>query len=332
MSATPPAGLARRLGVGDAVLVGLGAMVGAGVFSAYAPAARAAGSALLVALALAAVVAWCNATSTAALAAEHPQAGGVAAAVVMTAVNYLDIRRTAVLNRVLVAVTLLCLGLVVVGALAAPGPRHALPVAHDLRAAGLHGVLQAAGLLFFAFAGYARVATLGEEVRDPRRAIPRAVPVALGLVIAVYAVVGVSVLLVLGPAATGASPVPLRDAVAAGDLPGLAGLVRVGAVTASAGVLLTAMAGVGRTALAMARDAELPTALAAVHPRFQLPHRAELVLGAVVVVAVSLADVRSAIGFSSLAVLGYDAVANAAAGIVVLAAGLAGRAVARRRG
>ena len=37
---------------------------------------------------------------------------------------------------------------------------------------GAYGILQAAGLLFFAFAGYARIATLGEEVVEPKRTIP----------------------------------------------------------------------------------------------------------------------------------------------------------------
>src|SRR5918998_3456492 len=68
--------LARRLGVGDAVVVGLGSMLGAGVFTAFGPAARAAGAGIGPALALAGLVAWCNATSSAALAAVHPQSGG----------------------------------------------------------------------------------------------------------------------------------------------------------------------------------------------------------------------------------------------------------------
>jgi APA family basic amino acid/polyamine antiporter len=105
----------------------------------------------------------------------------------------------------------------------------------------------------------------------------------------------------------------LRDAVQAGSLQVLAPVVRVGAVAASLGVLLSALAGVGRTTLAMARDRELPGALAAVHPRFAVPHRAELLLGLVVTIVVSVADIREAIGFSSAGVLVYYAIANASA-------------------
>ena len=141
---------------------------------------------------------------------------------------------------------------------------------------GAYGVLQSAGLLFFAFAGYARIATLGEEVREPERVIPRAIVAALAVAVVVYAVVGVAVLSVLGPDATGASSEPLADAVAAGGWDWAVPVVRVGAALAAAGALLALVAGLGRTSLAMAREGDLPRWLAAVHPRFQVPHRAEL--------------------------------------------------------
>ena len=174
-------------------------------------------------------------------------------------------------------------------------------------------MLQSAGLLFFAFAGYARIATLGEEVRDPERVIPRAILVALGGAVLVYAVVGVAVLAVLGPEATAASTEPVADAVAATSWAWAEPVVRVGAALAAAGALLALVAGLGRTSLAMAREGDLPRWLAAVHPRFHVPHRAELTVAAVVVVLVLLVDLRGAIGFSSFGVLLYYFVANVAA-------------------
>lgn len=212
----------------DAVVVGLGSMIGAGVFAAPAPAARAAGSALLVGLALAAAVAYCNATSSARLAARYPVSGGtyvygrerlgafwgylagwcfvvgktascaamaltvgayvwpgqartvaIAAVVTLTAVNYAGMRKTAWLTRVLVALVLAVLAAIVSTSLASGAvDASRLDVGAD---ASWSGVLQAGGLLFFAFAGYARIATLGDEVRDPARTIPRAIPVALAI-------------------------------------------------------------------------------------------------------------------------------------------------------
>jgi APA family basic amino acid/polyamine antiporter len=178
---------------------------------------------------------------------------------------------------------------------------------------GVGGVLQAAGLLFFAFAGYARIATLGEEVRDPARTIPRAIPLALGIALAVYVCVAVAVLSVLGSDGLGDAAAPLADAVRTAGVPGLAPVVRVGAAVAALGSLLALILGVSRTTLAMARDGHLPGALAAVHPRFQVPHRAELAVGVVVAALAATVDVRGAIGFSSFGVLAYYAVANASA-------------------
>ncbi|RPF37421.1 APC family permease [Streptomyces sp. TLI_185] len=352
--------LERRLGVFDAVVIGLGSMIGAGIFAALAPAARAAGSGLLVGLAIASAVAYCNATSSARLAARYPQSGGtyvygrerlgefwgylagwgfvvgktascaamaltvgsyvlpeqahavaVAAVVALTAVNYVGVQKAAWLTRAIVAVVLAVLAAVVVACLtSADAGSGRLAIGSD---ASVSGVLQAAGLLFFAFAGYARIATLGEEVRDPARTIPRAIPLALGITLVVYAAVAVSVLTILGPGGLAGENAPLAEAVRQAGVPGLVPVVRVGAAVAALGSLLALILGVSRTALAMSRDRHLPHALSAVHPRFKVPHRAELLVGTVVAILAATTDVRGAIGFSSFGVLAYYAVANASA-------------------
>jgi basic amino acid/polyamine antiporter, APA family len=351
--------LQRRLGVADAVIIGLGSMIGAGIFVALAPAAAAAGTGLMIALAVAAVVAYCNATSSARLAALYPQSGGtyvygrerlgeffgytagwsfvvgktascaamaltvgayawpahahavaVAAVVALTAINYRGIQKSAMLTRAVVVIVLAVLAAVVVAVLG-DGTVHNPPDS-SFGHGGIGGVLQAAGLLFFAFAGYARIATLGEEVRDPKRTIPLAIPIALGITLVVYAAVAAAVGLQLGDALA-RSAAPLADAVRAAGHPALEPVVRVGAAVAALGTLLSLILGVSRTTLAMARDRHLPHALASVHPRFGGPHRAEVAVGAVVAVLAAVADVRAAIGFSSFAVLVYYAIANASA-------------------
>ena len=156
-------------------------------------------------------------------------------------------------------------------------------------------------------------ATLGEEVRNPSKTIPRAIPLALGITISVYFVVLVAALSAVGPETLAASSAPLVEAVTAGSWSWAAPAVRIGATVASAGVLLSLLAGVSRTALAMARRHELPQFLDAVHPRFRTPHRAEVMTAAVVCVLVAVADLRDAIGFSSFAVLTYYALANVSA-------------------
>jgi APA family basic amino acid/polyamine antiporter len=128
-----------------------------------------------------------------------------------------------------------------------------------------------------------------------------------------YAVVAVAVLSELGSAALASASAPLAEAVRAAGFPGFEPVVRAGAAVAALGSLLALILGVSRTTLAMARDRHLPHALAAVHPRFKSPHRAEVAVGVVVAVVAAVVDVRGAIGFSSFAVLLYYAIANASA-------------------
>jgi APA family basic amino acid/polyamine antiporter len=173
--------------------------------------------------------------------------------------------------------------------------------------------LQSAGLLFFAFAGYARIATLGEEVRAPTVTIPRAITRALGLVIALYAVLALLLLATIGADGIAASALPLLTAAQAADVSWAGVFVRVGATVAALGALLGLLSGVGRTVLAMARRGDLPRLLAAVDPGSKVPAVAQLWVAGAVAVLVLLTDLRHAIGFSSFGVLLYYAIANASA-------------------
>ncbi|MEO7589445.1 MAG: APC family permease [Arachnia sp.] len=354
--------LVRKLGLGDAIVIGLGSMIGAGIFASFAPAAAAAGAGLLLGLAIAAIVAYCNASSSAQLAAQYPTSGGtyvygrerlgewpgflagwgfvigktascaamaltfaayaapagwekpvaVAAILALATVNYFGVTRTAGLTRIIVVFVLVVLGLVIVAGLTGTGADHT-----DLRTGifdhGWYGILQSAGLLFFAFAGYARIATMGEEVRNPSRTIPTAILTALALTLVVYVLIAVTVLLVIGPDRLAASTSPLVDVVSGSSWHWATPLVRIGAAAAALGALLALVAGIGRTALAMARNRDLPIWLSVVHPVHKVPHHAEIALAVVVSALVLTVDLRGAIGFSSFGVLLYYFVANVAA-------------------
>ena len=358
----PGSALERRLGTFDAAVIGVGSMVGAGVFAAIGPAAESAGSWLVLGLAVAAFVAFCNAVASAQLAAQYPLSGGtyvygreqlgpwwgfaagwcfvtgktascaamaltfgayvapgsgvvrrllgILAVVALTAVALRGIERTAQLTRWLVAFSVGVLVLTVA----------ILSTSGETDTGGLtvgepdaYGVLQAAGLLFFAFAGYARIATLAEEVRDPARTIPRAIVTALAAVLLLYLAVAVSALLVAGPDALAVSSAPLRTAVELAGADWAKPLVTAGAVVASLGALLALLAGVARTALAMGRNRDLPSRLAAVDPGRSVPVVAQIAVAAVVMLLVATIDLRGMLGFSSFGVLLYYAVANASA-------------------
>ncbi len=362
---------------------------------------------------IAALIAFCNATSSAQLAAQYPDSGGtyvygrerlgdtwgfaagwcfvvgktascaaMATAVgaylfpdtayaarlsgalavgLMTFVATRGITRTAQLTRVLVGVSVAVL-ILVAAVLVVQG--WDIGFVNDAPAPARDDVLQAAGLFFFAFAGYARIATLGEEVRDPERTIPRAIVLALGLTLALYLVVFVAVLGVSLEPGRIATSAPLVTALRLVEADWAVPVVVAGAVLASLGALLALLNGIGRTSLAMGRRGDLPRRLAEVHDG--VPRTAQLVVGAVVVVLVATLDLRGIIGFSSFGVLLYYAIANLSAwtqdaghrrwprfwqglglvgclvlaitlpiwsvlaGLVVLAVGLVGRAVVQR--
>jgi APA family basic amino acid/polyamine antiporter len=355
-----PGQLQRRLGVLDSTAIGLGSMLGAGVFVVFAPAAALAGPLLAAAVALAGVIAYCNAVASAQLAAQYPSSGGtyvygrkrlgewpgfiagwgfvtgktascaamaltfghyvapefatplaVAAVVVLTGVNLLGITRTALLTRILLAVVLATLAFVAAASILGPHP--ASDGAAGATAAGAWGVLPAAGLMFFAFAGYARIATLGEEVKDPTRTIPRAILAALAAAFVIY--LGMALLLQwhLPAEQLAGSTAPLLDAVTSSQLSAGAPFVQAGAAAACLGALLALITGVGRTAMAMARERDLPSPLARVGGAHTVPFLAELAVAAAVIVLLLTTNVLTVVGFSSFGVLIYYSVTNAAA-------------------
>lgn len=338
--------LQRRIGTARAVAIGLASMVGAGVFFVWAPAAGAAGSWLLLGLAIAGVVASLNALSTAQLAMANPVSGGVysfaggwsgfsagllflvgktasVAAIALVAgaylwpefarpvavallavfaiVNMSGIRSTATVSLVIVAIVLVGLAVTL-----APALPNLQPIELDA-APGPAGVLQSAGLLFFCFAGYARMATLGAEVIDPRRTLPRAIIAALAIALVVYALVGVTLLSVLGSEQLAGAASPLA-AVGGNRI-----AVRVVAGVACVGSLVGILAALSRTTLAMARGGDLPGPLGWVWARTSAPIAAEAAVALVAIAAVLVLDPARLAGFSSCAVLVYYAIAHVAA-------------------
>ncbi len=358
--ATPS--LVRRLGLVDAIVIGLGGMLGAGVFVVFGPAADAAGSALPIALVVAAIVAYCNATSSARLAARYPTSGGtytygrerlgpfwgIPGRLGIHRRQDRILRRDRADRRALpvagqrppgrcarrdrgrrnrqspasrspcgaTRVIVLIVLIVLIGVFVWPArPRwrtasRASPGRGWVRSA-CSPVLRCCSSPSRAMPGSRR---LGEEVRDPSRTIPRAIPIALLIVLVLYAMTAVVVEGVLGIATLSTSATPVVDAVAAPvGAHWFAPVVVIGAGIAAFGSLLSVMLGNSRTILAMARNSDLPPVLARVDSRTRTPVWAIATIGAITLVVVLVADVRDAIGFSAFTVLVYYAIANAAA-------------------
>ena len=360
MSGDPDSRLHRALGVPGAVIVGLSAMLGTGVFAVWTPAWQLAGSALLVSLVIAAAVAMLNAVSTARLARVHPESGGAyaygrlrlnrvagmtaggafvigksasAAAASLTIGVYLwpgherliacialalalaiDLRgivKSTRVNAVLVAVVLTVVVSLTVAASVTLGsadvglePPTAVPSDSAL------AVVAAAGLLFVAFAGYARITVLGEEVRQPARTIPVAMVWSFVIVVVLYAAVGLTVTR-WGERGLDFGPASLESIAEALGSPPLRAIVMVGAVVGAGSVLVTLIAGMGRTIFAMAAQGDAPRALAHVS-RHRVPWKGAIAATALSAVVVLPGRLSWALGLSGICILTYYAVAHAA--------------------
>jgi basic amino acid/polyamine antiporter, APA family len=346
----------------DAVGIGFGAIVGAGIFVVTGVAAGIAGPAFLLGLLIAAVAATCNALSSAQLAAEYPQAGGtyeygyrvlgpwpgfaagwmflagkiaaagtvaiglagyvdallpgahpriiaVGAIVAFTGLNYFGIRRSSRANLAIVAVSLGALLLFVIAGATAFRAENLRPFAPG----GWRGTMEAAALLFFAYTGYARIATLAEEIREPRRTIPRAVIITIGGAVLLYVGVAVVAVGAVGAQRLAETAAPLQVAALAFPLPWLATAVSVGGVTAMLGVILSQLLGLSRMTFAMARRGDLPRFLERVHPRRGVPDRAVLAIGAIAAVVAGTGTLRGVASAAAFTILVYYAIANVAA-------------------
>lgn len=352
--------LSRRLNLNDAVFLGLGSMIGAGIFAAAGPAAQAAGSGLLLGVIIAGFLAYLNATTMAQLGAAYPESGGayaygrhllgplwgflagwgfivgkiasctamaltfaaysfpeylkpiaLLAVLTLTAINYLGVKKTASVTKLLVILVLFVLAIVVWGSLFG-GEAQISRLDHWTKDGGVMGIFQSAGLMFFAFAGYARIATLGEEVIDPSKTIPQAIVRALGITLFIYLLTMTTLILTVDVEALKSATAPLALAIESGSFASFSPIVKVGASLASLSVLLSLLAGVGRTIFAMASHGDLPRSLATVHPVHRIPHYAELTVGLIVALILIVSDLKTSIGLSSFAVLSYYAIASVA--------------------
>jgi basic amino acid/polyamine antiporter, APA family len=357
-----PGSLRRELGLLDAVAIGFGAIVGAGVFVVTGVAAGIAGPSFLAGLLVAAIAATCNALSSAQLAARYPQSGGtyeygyrilnpwagftagwvflaskiaaagtvalglagylhvlvpalppramaVGAVVLFTALNYFGIRRSSAANLAMVAVSLGSLIVFVAAGVSTFDTANLRPFAP----AGIRGAMEAAAILFFAYTGYARIATLAEEVRDPRRTIPRAIIITMAGAVLLYGAVAVVAVGTAGAAALAATTAPLHVAATGFARPWVGTVVAVGGVTAMLGVILSQLLGLSRMGLAMARRGDLPAILAWVHPRYDVPGRAVLLMGAVAAAVAATGTLRGVASAASFMILIYYGIANMAA-------------------
>jgi len=375
MTGDAPRLLRRELGVGGATMMGLGSMVGTGVFVSIGIAAGAAGASTILAIAIAALVATCNALSSAQLAASHAVSGGTyeygyryltpalgftagwmflcaktasAATAALGFAGYLlrltgggdpairwvalgavalftqlvlsGLKRSSWMNIAIVSVTLLALVAFIAAGLpeiVRGGGGNLSPFFPDADGPAVHGFLYATALMFVAYTGYARIATLGEEVKEPRKAIPRAIIVTLGVTAILYILVAVVAIGAVGAerfaGSAGDRTTPLETVARALATPALPELVAIGAITAMLGVLLNLIIGLSRVVLAMGRQGDAPPVFARISGDGRAPAGAVVLVGIAVGALTLTGSVETTWAFSAFTVLVYYAITNLAA-------------------
>ncbi|MCM4158962.1 amino acid permease [Antarcticibacterium flavum] len=357
-----PGNLLRVLSLKDAVGVGLGAIIGAGIFVVTGVAAGIAGPAFLISLLLAGTVATFNALSSAQLAAVYPQSGGtyeygyrllnpymgfaagwmflmsklaagsvvaigfgsyfylllpygsplalsIAAVFMLTLANFFGIKKTGYLNLFIVGLTILALIYFAVSGLPEIDENNFIPFAPF----GLSGIAEATALLFFAFTGYARIATLAEEVKEPEITIPRAVIITIASAIILYVLVSLVAVGVVGAEAMAFNKSPLQLVASSMRTPGISAVITLGASTAMLGVLLSQILGISRMMLAMGRRQDLFPMLERVHSKYQVPHLGILFTGLIIVALCLFGTFEFILASAAFTILLYYSITNIAA-------------------
>ncbi|MDA0833812.1 MAG: APC family permease [Planctomycetota bacterium] len=370
--------LPRVVGIVGATMMGLGSIVGTGIFVSIGNAAGAAGSSVVLAIAVAAVVATLNGLNSAQLAAAHPISGGtyeygyrwlhpslgftagwmflwaksasaataalgfagyllnlagpeytewrigagLVCVVVLTLLVLSGIRRSNELNIAIVSITLISLLAFVIAGLSTTTQTGTDPLTwNELKTSitfhGWPGFLEACALMFVAYTGYGRIATLGEEIRNPQRNIPLAIIVTLAVSMLLYISVGYVAIASVGSkslaAASQQQAAPLEIVARQFDVNGLGIVIAVGAMTSMLGVLLNLILGLSRVMLAMGRRRDLPSRLGRLNHAGTTPSAAVVVVGFIIAGLVLLGDVKTTWSFSAFTVLIYYALTNLAA-------------------
>jgi APA family basic amino acid/polyamine antiporter len=364
MSPAPPAspGLKREIGLFGATALGIGAIIGSGIFVVTGIVAGIAGPAMIISIIIAGIIALFSALSVAELSTYLPEEGGtyvyaqklispfvgfiagwiwifsnifVGAAVslgfahyfvtlfpgipikgiaviiclIFVIINYIGLKESTLLNNTLVTLKVLILLFFVAFGLGFFNGVHLTPFAPT----GISGILSGAALIFFAYTGFARVTIMAEEVKDPKKTIPASIFLALAISTVLYILVSVIAVGLVGASGLSQSGSPLAAAIGITGSSAALFLISLGAMIATASVLLTTIMGISRIIFAMARTGDLPAFLQRIHPRFSTPHYAIWISGACMIAAILLADLTLVVAVSTFSMLVFYLIANIAA-------------------
>jgi len=355
-------GLKRNLNLLDATSVGIGAIIGAGIFVVLGIAVGYAGPSVVISIIVAGIVASFTAFSFAELGSAIPKEGGayafafelispfagflvgilwlfaqivagaaislgfasyfvaifpifpfkavaVIAALALTGLNLIGIKQSTTVNNILVIIKIAILCLFIGFGIFQIHPQNFSQFSPN----GFFGILQGAGFIFFAYLGFGRIATLGEEVKNPERNLPLAVLIALVVSVAIYVLTGLTATGLVDYRILAQSGSPIAEAAKATGNFTLVAAVSFGALIATASVLLTNLIGLSRVAFAMARNGQFPKSIAKVSSRFGTPYISVLSMGAILTVLAFALDLKQTVAITSFAILSVHLTVNLSA-------------------
>jgi APA family basic amino acid/polyamine antiporter len=358
-------GLKRTLNLFDATAVGIGAIVGAGIFVVLGIATGYAGPSVIVSMIIAGIVASFTAFSFAELGSAIPREGGayafayelispaaafvvgclwlfaqivagaaislgfagyfvtifpilsvktiaVLAAAALTGLNIVGIKQSATINNILVVIKIAILCLFIGFGVFNMNLQNFSSFSPN----GVFGILEGAGFIFFAYLGFGRIATLGEEVKNPQRTLPLSILLSLTVSAIVYVLTGLVATGLQDYRVLAQSGSPLADAAKATGNNALVAAVSLGALIATVSVLLTNLIGLSRVSFAMARDGQLPKTAAKVSSRFGTPYTSILIMGAVTASLAFFLDLKQTVAITSFGLLSTHVVVNLSAMIL----------------
>ncbi len=353
--------LKSSLSLFDATGIGLGAIIGGGIFIVTGIVAGLAGPGLVLSIIIAAVISLFTALSFVELTRWKPAEGGVyiyvhsllspftgflagwmwivsnifagaavslgfahyldalfpavdhrlvaaALCIVLTLLNYIGVKHSALFNNALVMVKIsILLAFIVVGSFHFKAANFShFPISKT-------GIFHGAFFIFFAFAGFARVATIAEEVKNAKKTVPQSIMLALFISTVIYILVGLVALGLIGPQVLKNSNSPLADAIGPVAIPALKSIVSLGGMFAMASVLLTSILGVSRMAFSMSRERDLPSLLSQVHPKFKTPSISVLIFGTIILAVSLLFPLTKVVTISVFATIFNYSLANISA-------------------
>lgn len=344
--------LKRTLNLIDATAIGIGAIIGAGIFVVLGIAVGYAGPAVVISMVIAGIVALFSALSFAELGSAIPKQGGtyefayqlispsvaflsgclwlfgqtvagaavslglagyfvaifpffplkvvaVSAALLLTALNLIGTKHSAMINNILVLIKIVILCLFIVFGVFQMNPTNYSQFAPN----GFAGILQGAGFIFFAYLGFGRIAALGGEVKNPKRNLPLAILVALATSVVLYVMTGLVATGLLDYRILAGSGSPLADAVKVTGNFTLIAAISFGALVATTSVLLTNLIGLSRVSFAMANNGQLPKFMSRIHAKLGTPYISILVTGALMTILASVSDLKQTAAITSISIL-----------------------------